>query len=239
MPQTPHSDAFLARAILRAQRKAALATLDAHTGAPYASLVAVASALDGRPVTLLSTLARHSANLAADCRASLLFEAAGAKGDILAEGRVSVMGRLRKTADLDLRRRFLARHPESAGYADFADFAFYMLDVEEAHFVGGFGRIKTLPAGDFLLGAKLCAPFATLEEDALAHMNGDHADTVMRLATARLGARAGDWRLVGLDPEGADLACGGELRRLDFAEAVSGAPSLRRTLAALREQAGS
>ena len=48
-----------------------------------------------------------------------------------------------------MRRRFLARHPEAAVYADFPDFGFWTLKVEGAHYIGGFGRIFDLAPDDF------------------------------------------------------------------------------------------
>ena len=50
-----------------------------------------------------------------------------------------------------MRRRFLARHPEAAFYADFPDFGFWRLKVEGAHYIGGFGRIFDLAPSDLLL----------------------------------------------------------------------------------------
>lgn len=234
------NQASASRQIVRASRKAALATLDSETGAPFASLVAVATGFDGMPVTLISTLARHTKNIDRDPRASLLFEhaeQAAEGGDILAAGRVTVMGHLEKTEDADLRRRFLARHPASADYAAFADFSFYALVVESAHFVGGFGRIMTMPASTFLLASAKLAGLAAAEPDVIAHMNEEHHEAVGLCATRLLGAPKGAWRFAGFDPEGADLLCEGALRRLVFPKPVYDAGALRATLAELADDA--
>ena len=234
------NQASASRQIVRAARKAALATLDGETGAPFASLVAVATGFDGTPVTLISTLARHTKNIDRDPRASLLFEHAERApegGDILAAGRVTVIGRLEKTGDAQLRLRFLARHPESAEYASFADFSFYALRVESAHFVGGFGRIVTMPASTFLLANAETAGLAGAEADVIAHMNEDHLEAVGLYATRLLGAPKGAWQFAGFDPEGADLLCEGTLRRLVFPQPVYDAGALRATLARLADDA--
>ncbi|HSM19174.1 MAG TPA: DUF2470 domain-containing protein [Hyphomicrobiales bacterium] len=232
------NQAHASRQIVRAARKAALATLDAETGAPFASLVAVATGIDGTPVTLISTLARHSKNIDREPRASLLFEHAeqGLDGtDPLAAGRVTVIGRLERSDDPELRRRFLARHPGSAEYAGFADFSVYALAVESAHFLAGFGRIATMPAAEFLLAGAALDDLAAAEPEVVAHMNEDHHEAVTLYATRLLGAPKGAWRFAGFDPEGADLLCDGMLRRLVFPEPVNDTGALRQTLVRLAD----
>ncbi len=153
--KTPHdaggSPAADARRMLRCAGRAALATLDRETGHPYASLALVASQPDGAPVLLLSRLALHTQNIAADPRASLLIEATRRGGDPLAAGRVSLVGQIRPATGGTAARRFLAAHPSAAGYAGFADFGFFVLHLERAHYVGGFGRISSLAGADLLL----------------------------------------------------------------------------------------
>ena len=46
------------------------------------------------------------------------------------------------------------------------------------------------------------------EADAIAHMNADHAEACRLYATKLLGAPDGDWRCVGIDPEGLELQHG-------------------------------
>ncbi len=149
--QNQASAAQLARRLVRSGRKAFLGTLDKATGHPHVSLVTVATEPDGSPVLLISRLAVHTQNLMADARCSLLYDATDLKGDPLAGGRVTMIGSAQPTQSGTARRRFLARHPEAEGYASFADFSFYVLKVERAHYIGGFGRIVTFPATDMLL----------------------------------------------------------------------------------------
>lgn len=232
----PDDPAFTSRQIARAARKAALATLDAETGAPYASLVSVATAMDAAPVILISTLARHTQNLTKNAQASLLFEMESEEEDVLAGGRVSLMGTMARTDDAAHRRRFLARHPSAAGYAGFKDFAFYAMEVREAHHIGGFGRIHTISGDEYRLDDAAAALLAESEEGAAAHMNEDHADAVAVYATGLLGQKAGDWRFAGCDAEGADLVCGHRQARLVFPEPVTAPGELRKVLAALARE---
>ncbi len=141
-------------------RTAALATREAGTGHPYVSLVTVAQHPDGAPVMLLSKLARHTQNFLTDPRASLLFQGGLGAGDPMAQARVTLMGRVGPAASPSARARFLERHPDAQMYADFADFAFYELALERAHFIGGFGRIIELSAADLIFAAAPPTPRA-------------------------------------------------------------------------------
>ncbi|HEX7777324.1 MAG TPA: pyridoxamine 5'-phosphate oxidase family protein [Parvibaculum sp.] len=148
MNSMPNDPAGQAAELLAAAKMATLATLGAG-GYPVASLVAVASRETGAPLLLLSRLALHTRNLAADPRASLLLrnEAADAP---MADARVTLIGTVSALAEPSARARFLARHPDAAVYIDFADFGFYTLEIETAHLVAGFGRIVDIRGADML-----------------------------------------------------------------------------------------
>lgn len=237
---TPHDfdPIRTARHVLRQALTGALATLD-ERGHPFASLVTVATTLAGAPVLLLSQLAVHTRNLLRDPRASLLLVAPGGEtGDPLAGARLTLSGTVAAApAGGPQGRRFLARHPEAAGYAGFRDFGFYEMSVEGAHLVAGFGRIVTVAAGDLLLDVAPDHPLVDGEAGAVEHMNEDHADAIGLYATRLLGLPAGNWRLTGIDPLGLDMLDGPTAARLDFPAAISGPGELRKTLVALAQEA--
>ena len=231
----------LAKTLLRSIRAGTLATLDRNTGYPFASLVNVATAVDGSPFVLVSRLATHTANLEVDGRASLLLATVG-KGDPLAHPRLTVLGLMaridRNGADgARLRRRFLARHPKAGLYADFADFAFWRMMVASAHLNGGFARAADLKAADVLTDLAGAEALIEAEEGAVAHMNADHAEAVRLYATRLLGEADGPWRMSGLDPDGLDLALGDRSARLAFPQRVTAPGPLRQALKQLAEQA--
>lgn len=149
--------AAAARELLRRRRVAVLATASArHGGAPFTSLAPYALSAAGDPVLLLSAIAQHTRNLAADPRASLfVHDPAEAEEDPRTAERLSIAGRVsRITAaeEPDARARYLARHPEARGL--FAlDFALYVLRVDEAQLVAGFGAAGWIP-GDELRGPR-------------------------------------------------------------------------------------
>jgi putative heme iron utilization protein len=140
-----------ARGLVRLALKASLATIASGSSYPYASLITTATEASGAPIFLISGLAQHTKNLAENPRASILFDGTGAAGDPLQGARVTLWGRAEKVVDEAVRRRFLARHPEAAFYADFPDFAFWRLRVEGAHYIGGFGRIVDFAPEELLV----------------------------------------------------------------------------------------
>jgi heme iron utilization protein len=231
----------LAKALLRATRSGTLATIDRNTGHPFASLVNVATDVDGAPLILISRLATHTANLEQDGRASLLLASAG-KGDPLAHPRLTLIGAFAPIGREDahearVRRRFLARHPKSELYAGFADFSFWRLAPVSAHLNAGFARAADLKAAAVLTDVSGAEDLIENEAGAVAHMNADHSAAVRLYATRLLAAEDGSWRLTGLDPEGLDLARGDTTLRLPFRARVTNAEELRKLLVALTKQA--
>ncbi len=238
------------RALMREALKGSLATLDSPTGAPYASLVTLATDAQGAPIFLISTLARHTRNLLDDPRASILID--GTNTEDVAEGadplqgiRLTLSGRAEKVGEEAVRRRFLARQPQAEFYADFPDFSFWRLKLESAHFIGGFGRIVDLAADELLLSLEGADALTEAEADIVAHMNEDHADAVALYAEAFAegspsrsqgsgqGPSKGVWRMTGLDPEGCDLVAGAGVRRVPFARQVLTPQSAREELVRL------
>jgi putative heme iron utilization protein len=197
----------VAKRVMRLARTGALATLDG--GRPLTTLVGVASDWDGAPLFLMSDLARHTKNLDADSRASLLLTSGEGGGDPLNHPRLTLNGAVRRH---DGGARYVQRNPKAKLYAGFADFSVRRLEIESVHFNGGFGRADALTVADLLTPGD---PAALREaEPALL------AET-LALGEAELADLAGSpriWRPVGLDAEGLDLNSGGFSARVDFAE---------------------
>jgi putative heme iron utilization protein len=231
----------VAKSLLRTTRTGTLATLDRNTGHPFASLVNVASDTDGAPLILVSRLATHTANLELDGRASLLLAETG-KGDALAHPRLTVLGTMvrveRETEDdARLRRRFLIRHPKSELYAGFPDFAFWRMTTTSAHLNGGFARAADLTAAEVLTDIADAGALNETEAGAIAHMNADHSEACRLYATRLLGAPDGDWKCVGIDPEGIELQRGSQALRLVFPQRITGPGPLRAVLKQLADGA--
>lgn len=222
--------------LLREARSGALATLIPGSGDPYCSLVNVASAADGAPLLLISQLAVHTKNLSADPRVSLMLDERK-EGDPLEGARIMLMGRAEVSGDPEIRRRYLARHPEAEMFAGFRDFAFYRIGLTAVHLVAGFGRIVDLKPAEVLTDISGASPLLEAEPDILAHMNADHADTCRLYATRLLGAPEADWRCVGCDPEGLELQHDRTALRLFFPQRIISPGAVRQGLKELAEKA--
>ncbi|WP_442508071.1 HugZ family protein [Novipirellula sp. SH528] len=128
---------------------ASLGTLN-EDNTPFVSLVTIASQSPTSILMLLSSLARHTQNLGYSVRCSLLVvEECENHIAPLVGARVTFNGtcvRVAKDEEQEAREIFLRKHPHATVYADFGDFAFYRLEIEEAHLVAGFGKIETVSA---------------------------------------------------------------------------------------------
>lgn len=223
----------LARRLLRTARFGALAVLDPQSGAPQVSRVALATAMDSTPLVLISTLAAHTAGLAADPRCSLLVGEPG-KGDPLAHPRMTIVCAARKldrdsAEGRDAARRYLNRNPKAELYAGFADFSWYALDVERAALNGGFGKAFRLTRENIILDPAQCEALAAVEQAAISKLNAEHKDRLMQLAPKA----AGVWTATGLDPDGIDLVCADRTARLVFHEPVRGTGELNSAIDSL------
>jgi heme iron utilization protein len=240
MQLTPDFDpGKVARSLLRRSRQGALATLMAGSGAPYCSLVNVASHPDGSPILLISRLAVHTRNLLADARVSLMLDER-VEGDPLEGSRIMLAGRAEEAASPDqeiVRRRYLNAHPSAEAFVNFKDFSFFRIRPGGTHLVAGFGRILDLKPEQFLTDISGASALVEAEQGAIDHMNADHREAINLYATRLLGAEPADWRCTGCDPDGIDLQAGAKTLRLDFPQPVTGPGELRKMLVRLAEEA--
>lgn len=241
-PNAPETLGAEARGLIRGAIKAALATTGsaqepAVEGWPANALVTIASAIEGSPILLLSTLAHHTRNILADARASVLVEDTQRFANPQAGPRVSVVGRIARSDDPALARRFLARHPAARAYASFGDFAFYRMEVARIHCVGGFARARWIERQHAVLDAAICREIAEAEEDILRHMNIDHANTLLLFAERFLKAKVKRAELIAVDPEGFDLRLGRAVHRIGFPHTVKTVDQIRAAFVDLAQQA--
>jgi heme iron utilization protein len=148
-PEAEREVAALIRVLLDRHASGVLSTLAAdRDGHPFGSGVSFALDDDGAPLLLLSELAVHTKNLRRDARASLFVTDDGP--DAQAATRVSLLGRAAPVAAGDAagaaRAAYLRRFPDAETTLGLGGFALWRLDVAEARWIQGFGRMGWLPA---------------------------------------------------------------------------------------------
>lgn len=182
--------------LLHSQDTAALATQSSTLpGHPFASSVAFAPDEHHRPLLLISHLAEHTRNLAADPRASLLVARSMDGGEI---ARASLVGSVvRVEPDAPLIARYLRYQPAAERFLQLGDFAFHRFEPERILVVGGFAQAGWLEGK-----ALLAAPSLGCADEA-----------------ALLASRAPDAELLGVDLYGMDVRAQGARRRIAFADA--------------------
>ncbi len=209
-----------ARLVVRQAFTGSLATLDLAGGYPFASLVTVAASQAGDALLLLSGLARHTKNIQENSKASLLLEAPLASGDPLAAARITLQGDIVKTPPEDACARFLARHPEAADYADFADFSYYKLQVSSAHFIAGFARIHSFDRSAVCLDEM--SPEFAWDATKCATVSATHQAGLKTAWRRQVGSEPceADLKIVSVDGDGLDVGNGEALQRLNFVTVV-------------------
>ena len=141
------------RELLFAERQGVLATLSARRdGWPFASVAPYALTDDAEPLLLFSDLAEHTRNVRADPRASLLVQDSAALHDPQAGSRLTLLGTIEPFSGGDaaaVQARYLERHPQSVDYFALSDFRLYVLRIQEARFISGFGDMGWMNAARF------------------------------------------------------------------------------------------
>lgn len=170
-----------ARTIVAGTNAGTLASLTAD-GDPWASLVTYGT-LDGAPVLCVSRLAEHGRNLAGDPRASLAVAALPTDSDPLANGRVTLAGVVEHPVGEQLlaaRDAHLAAVPAARYYIDYSDFTVWVLRVQRARWVGGYGRMDSATGQQY--DEALPDPVSPHAAGAIAHLNADHAGSLALMA---------------------------------------------------------
>ena len=191
-----------ARHTMRRTTTVSLGTIEKRTGEPYVSFAPVALDYDATPLLLLSRLSEHTANIMADPRVSLLFDATR-EAEVPSDGtRSTLQGSITVDTEARSRRRYLARHPYAELYAGFTDFALYRVEPRRIHLIQGFGNARWMTGRDVLLEGLDLAALEAAE-------------------TSLCGREVGGWSVSGLDPDGIDLGRDRESRRLWLDEPVT------------------
>ena len=236
------SHAEQAQTLVSKMTTATLCTMSIEpVGYPYGSFVTYAI-YNGNPIFLISGLAEHTKNLDNDSKASLLVAEAG-EGNPLALGRVTLIGdckRLPEDHRDNVREIFLSKNPDAKFYIDFKDFFFYMLEVSEVRYIGGFGRMSWVTDEQWFQAEP--DPMVPYANDIIEHMNDDHADSMVLYCKAM--SKATDTSsavMTQIDRYGFEMSAntseGPRPIRLAFNNEVSNADEARKELVSLVKKA--
>jgi len=177
VPTSSHAEQALTLATTKGT--ATLCTISAkNEGYPYGSFVTYVI-YKSNPIFLISGLAEHTKNLVNSSKASLLV-AEGGDENPLALGRVTLVGDCTKLPDEEresAKSEFISKHPGAAHYVDFGDFHFYVLEVDEIRYIGGFGRMSWVDQKSWFSAES--DPLAPHANDIITHMNEDHEDAMI------------------------------------------------------------
>jgi len=223
-----------ARRFLRAHRAGVLATLSAKLGGyPFGSIVPFVLDRDCRPVILISALAEHTRNLAADPRTSLFVH--DYAEDVQAGSRLTLAGEASRLADDTVEReRYLRAFPAAADLLALGDFSFWAIAPRQLLFIQGFGRIQWIDAAEFVPpGGSL----ADAEAEILSHMNADHTVALADYCRHHHGISALEVAMTGIDCDGFDVRADGRLLRFEFDGEVTNPGKAREALVAMARAA--
>jgi putative heme iron utilization protein len=231
-----------ARTIVAGSNVATLASLSTD-GHPWGSFVTYGTLADGSPVLCLSTMAEHGRNLPRDPRASLVVATRAGDNDPLDSGRVTLAGTAEAATGLELddaRDAYKAAVQGAEAFMDFGDFTTYVLRVARVRWVGGFGRMDSTDAASY--AAAQPDPVAVSAPYAVAHLNEDHADSLLEMAQALAGyTDATAARCTAADRYGLDLVVstprGRAPTRVGFAEPIIAPNGLRSATVELARRA--
>jgi putative heme iron utilization protein len=196
----------------------------------------------GRPIFLISNMAMHTQNLKEDSRCSLFVGQTSADSDPLGAARATLIGRAAPVPEEEItsvREQYLDRHENSRYWVDFSDFSFFRLEPVDLYYVGGFGVMGWVEAGDYEHAAP--DPLANAAPGILAHMNADHVDAMILLASAHAEIEANEATMTSVDRLGFSLKLktkdGVKGARINFLREVATPQDTRAVLVEMVRQA--
>ena len=166
-------------------------------GFPFGSMMPFAIDDVGRPVFFISSMAMHTQNLQQDQRASLLITQPDVSGDPLGAARLTLVGSAIIRPAAEVSELYLSRYENARHWQDYADFAYYRLEVAGVYFIGGFGVMGWVPAEEYAAAAP--DPLATVGAGIIQHMNSDHADALRRIVARNAGEAPDEASMTAID----------------------------------------
>lgn len=222
-----NNTALEARQFVRRHHHGVLATISKRLdGMPFASVCPFITDHQARPVFLISGLAEHTKNLAADPRASLIVHPCA--DNMHTAGRVTLTGNAENIGRPEiLVERYARLMPDAASYFELGDFNLWRINIEAIRFIVGFGKIEWVEPASY---APPENSMEVWEASILAHMNQDHAASLARYVEQATGKRPVEASMTGIDTDGMDIQTPEGKVRIDFPHAITDGESARKLL---------
>ena len=222
----------------------------------YSTFTMVAFDYDLSPILLLSNLSEHTTNILNNQDVSLMlceeqkmyqffpkFENKIPSIDYedpMSRPRITLIGRIKKTNDIHIKKRFLSRHPASKLYSNFGDMNFYKINIKSAHLIGGFAQVKWFKKLE--LFSEHFKNFKESELGIIEHMNSHHQQSinlyVKNLMKDMIKVKNKlNWKIAGIDPDGFDIRNKDFLFRFPFERFINDAKKLRGIFVKLHKDA--
>lgn len=229
---------------LRSTHSGILSTFSAKfAGYPFGSVAPFVLDHSGQPVILISTIAEHTKNIIENPKVSLLVFAGD--DDLQANARLTLIGeaRLIDKQDTDLRARYLRYLPQAASYFDMHDFNFYRIEIAHIRYIAGFGRMGWVNGTELEFAKQQAGSALAAQETAIvAHMNADHAHSLVAYCKHFHQLEATHAQMLGIDREGFDVKATDaqhktHVLRFHFNQPIEDAQSARAALVAMSKAA--
>ncbi len=229
--------ALEARQFLRSTHNGLLSTFSAKfSGFPYGSITPFVLDQNCQPIILISTLAEHTKNIIANPKVSLLVFEAG--DDLQANARLTLIGEAKEIDknDTDLNARYLRYLPQAASYFEMHDFNFYRINITQARYIAGFGKMGWMEGNE--IAAISNTALAAQEAGIIEHMNADHIESMLAYCQHYHGIAAQTAQMLGMDCDGFDVNVtlndqSSQIKRFDFEQAITNAEEARMALVAM------
>ena len=217
--------------------------LSAHSakfaGYPFGSVTPFILDQDCQPIILISSIAEHTKNIINNPKVSLVvFEK---NEDLQANARITLLGEVAQIDknDANLMARYGRYFPESIGYFAVHDFQFYRINITQARYIAGFGKMGWLDANALNKPQNQDANqvIAELEDSMIEHMNMDHAQSLMQYCQHFYQIKPASVDLIGVDTDGFDVEASIEneikILRFSFQSPIFDANSARLAFVAM------
>ncbi len=196
-----------ARQFLRTTRSGMLSTISVkYPGYPFGSVAPFVLDHSGQPVILISTIAEHTKNIMSNPKVSLMVFSGD--DDLQASARLTLVGvaTVINNADANLRARYLRYLPQAESYFSMHDFNFYRINIKQARYIAGFGKMGWLATTE-IASTHLTteSKLASHETAIIDHMNLDHVHSLIAYCRHYHGLDVSNPEMVGIDSEGFDV----------------------------------